>query len=261
MFGWLRRRRQARAIPDALWQDALGRYPFLAQRSEDELARLRSLSGAFLARKEFHGAQGLAITDAMAVCIAAQACLPLLHLGEPGDPLAALRWYDDFIGIVVHPDEVLARRERVDENGVVHHYDEVLAGESMDQGPAMLSWRDVDAAGESAREGYNVVIHEFAHKIDMRDGMPDGCPPLPSRQARADWLALMQREYEAFCDQVAIAERFGGAPTWLDPYGAEAIDEFFAVACEAYFVNRPRFAQEFPALLPLLDGFFGPAPA
>ena len=250
MFGWLRKRPAAREIPDALWQRTLADYPFLLERGHT--VRLRELASQFLASKEFTGAGGLAITDEIAVAIAAQAVLPVLSLD--------LGWYDDFVGIVVHPDEVVARRTIVDDTGVVHEYDEVLAGEAMERGPVMLSWRDVAGAGESAHAGYNVVVHEFIHKIDLRDGRPDGCPPLPTARARRAWLELMQSEYEAFREKVIVAERFGGEATWLDPYGATAIDEFFAVACEAYFVNRARFEAGFPRLVTLFDGFFG-APA
>jgi hypothetical protein len=126
----------------------------------------------------------------------------------------------------------------------------------MERGPVTLSWQDVAAAGASAGRGHNVVIHEFIHKIDMRDGAADGCPPLPSRAARAAWHDVMQSAYDAFCEQVAMAERFGGAPPWLDAYGATSPAEFFAVACEAYFVNRPRFAQDFAALAGLFDQYF-----
>jgi MtfA peptidase len=250
MFGWLRARRAAPEIPQALWLQVLERYPFIRQRPAEELEAVRAMAAAFLAAKQFHGAEGFAITDEVALAIAVQAVLPVLHLG--------LHWYDDFVGIVVHRGEVLARRTIQDEAGVVHHYNEELAGEAMDGGPVMLNWHDIDSAGDTAQQGYNVVIHEFAHKIDMRDGAPDGCPPLPSREARTDWLAVMQGQYEAFREQVIIAERFGGTAPWLDPYGAEAIDEFFAVACEAYFVNPGRFAQELPALVPLFDRFFKP---
>lgn len=251
MFGWLRKRSPERAIPDPLWHELQESYPFLFARSERDVLRLKALTSRFLATKEFHGANGFSITDPVALAIAAQAVLPVLHLG--------LDWYDDFVGIVVHPDEVLARRTLTDEDGVVHHYDEVLSGEAMEGGPVMLSWRDVEGAGASAAEGYNVVIHEFIHKIDMRDGQPDGCPSLPSRAAQQAWRTVMQAEYDAFREKVIIAERFGGEPTWLDPYGAESIDEFFAVACEAYFVNRARFEIEFPNLVPLLDSFFLPS--
>lgn len=248
MFGWLRRRGEARPIPDALWASALARFPFLSARPEGERIRLRELAAQFLDSKQFHGAHGFVITDEVAVSIAAQAVLPVLHLG--------LKWYDDFVGIVVHRDQVLARRTTTDAAGVVHHWDDVLAGEAMDRGPVMLNWHDVQDAGVTAQQGYNLVIHEFAHKIDLRDGQADGCPPLPSRAARRQWLAIMEAEYQAFRERVIRAERFGGEPQWLDAYGATAIDEFFAVACEAYFVNRARFGQQFPALLALFDTFF-----
>ena len=247
MWSWLRRRR-ARALPDALWESTLRAYPFLLDRPGAELAKLRALASEFLATKEFHGVGGLVITDAIALAIAAQAVLPVLHLG--------LGWYDDFVGIVVHPDEVVARRSVTDEDGVVHHYSEVLAGEAMDEGPVMVNWRDVADAGRSAAIGYNVVVHEFIHKIDMRDGAADGCPPLPSKAARQRWLAMLEAQFQHFRERVIVAERFGGEEPWLDAYGATSIDEFFAVACEAYFVNRPRFSAEFPALVPLFDGFF-----
>jgi Mlc titration factor MtfA (ptsG expression regulator) len=248
MFGWWPRR-AGRDIPEDLWQGLLASHAFIARRSPGELTLLRERVGHFLADKQFHGAQGLAITDAMALSIASQACLPVLHLG--------LRWYDDFVGIVVHPGEVVADRTVTDDSGVVHHYEELLAGEAMDGGPVMLSWSDVEAGSAGAHDGtYNVVIHEFIHKIDMRDGVPDGCPPLRSKKARQAWLAVMQAEYEAFREQVIVAQRFGGSPPWLDPYGAQSVDEFFAVACEAYFVDPGRFAQEQPALTALFAPFF-----
>lgn len=260
---------KARHIPDVLWQPTLQRYTFLPQ---DE--RLRLLAADFLAEKEFHGAGGLTVTDPMAVAIAAQACLPLLHLqARPGliayGSGSPLVWYRDFVGIVVQPGDVVARRETMDEAGVVHHFDEVIAGEAMEQGPVMLSWAAVQESGTSSTEGYNVVIHEFAHKIDMADGRVDGCPALQRgflgarsmAEARHAWFAIWTPAYEAFCEQVVIAERFGGAQPWLDAYGAQSLDEFFAVACEAYFVNRARFAQEFATLLPVLDAFFRPEAA
>jgi MtfA peptidase len=249
MFGWLRRRPKAREIPDTLWRATLAAYPFLDELSAPRQTRLRELASQFLAQKEFHGAQGFTVSDRVAVAIAAQAVLPVLNLG--------LAWYDDFVTVVVHADEVVARRTVQDDIGVVHEYEEVLAGEAMERGPITLSWRDVADAGASAQHGYNVVIHEFVHKLDQRDGVADGCPPLPSRSSRTAWLAVMQAEYDAFREKVIVAERFGGETPWLDAYGATAIDEFFAVACEAYFVNRPVFEREFAPLARLFDSFFG----
>lgn len=234
---------ERRAIPDALWRLTLVRFPFLAMRSDADLQRLRELSTLFLADKEFAGMQGLVVDDAMAVAIAAQACLPVLQLG--------LHCYASFKGIVVHPDLVVARREVMDEDGVVHHYDEELAGEAMEGGPIMLSWRDVADAGDSADWAYNVVVHEFAHVLDMRDGIADGVPLLPDRLARERWIDVLEREWSAFCARVDAEH-----DTLLDPYGAEAIDEFFAVASEAFFVAGRQLRQEHPALYELLAGYY-----
>jgi Mlc titration factor MtfA (ptsG expression regulator) len=259
MFRWLRGLRAAPRIPDAVWEATLARYPFLASRPASDVERLRALAAGFLRDKEFHGAHGFVVTDEVAVAVAAQAVLPILHL--PG----GLDWYDDFVGIVMHSAEVVARRSAIDEAGVVHEYDEVIAGEAMDRGPVMLSWQDVLASGVEAADGYNVVVHEFAHKLDMRGGDADGCPPLPdgfagtsnAREARAAWMAVMAPAYADFRERTIVAERFGGETPWLDAYGAESIGEFFAVACEGYFVHRAAFEKEFPAVCGLFDAFFG----
>lgn len=251
--GWWRRRREAytlrhRAIPDALWALTLARYPFIARRSNSDRHRLRELATLFLADKEFAGMQGLEVDDGMAVAIAAQACLPILSLG--------LAQYGAFKGIVVHPDIVVARREVMDEDGIVRHYDEELAGEAMEGGPVMLTWRDVADAGDSAQWGYNVVVHEFAHVLDMRDGAPDGVPLLPDRAARERWLAVLEPEWREFCERVDAGEQ-----TLIDPYGAEAIDEFFAVASELFFVDASAMLGEHPALYELLAGYYRQDPA
>jgi Mlc titration factor MtfA (ptsG expression regulator) len=237
-----------RAIPDALWQLTLARYPFLAQRSDADLAVLRDLATLFLAEKEFTGAQGFEITDEIAVAVAAQACLPVLRLG--------LDHYGGFVGIVMHGDEVVARREVIDEDGVVHHYDETLSGEAMEGGPVMLSWRDVEASGESAEWGYNVVIHEFAHVLDMGDGQADGVPPLPDRAAREAWCKVIDREYEDFCRRIDH-----GHDTLLDPYGAQSVDEFFAVSSEVFFTAPAELRAEHPELYELLAGYYRQDPA
>lgn len=237
-----------RAIPEALWQLTLARLPFLADRSADDLAELRRLASLFLDDKEFTGAGGLVVDDAMAVCIAAQAVLPVLRFG--------LAPYRDFVGIVVHADEVVAQREVMDDDGIVHAYDEVLTGEAMAGGPVMLSWTDVAESGESADWGYNVVIHEFAHVLDMGDGEPDGVPPLPGAAAREAWIAVIDPAFELFCAAVEA-----GDETLLDPYGATGIDEFFAVASETFFVSPKQLRAEHPDLYGLLARYFQQDPA
>jgi Mlc titration factor MtfA (ptsG expression regulator) len=250
---WLTRGRRSRtlerrAIPDDLWALTLARFHFLTWREPADIDALREMSTLFLADKEFTGAHGLEVDDEMAVAIAAQACLPVLKLG--------LHWLDGFKGIVVHADAVVAQREHVDEAGVVHAYEEELTGEAMHGGPVMLAWRDVDEAGESAEEGYNVVVHEFVHVMDMRDGDADGIPPLPDRASQDAWIAVLDAEYDAFCARVDAEE-----DTLLDPYAAEAPEEFFAVASEAFFVAPRALLQEHPRFYQLLRDFFGQDPA
>jgi Mlc titration factor MtfA (ptsG expression regulator) len=250
--GWWQRWRRARtlerrAIPEPLWQRTLARYPFLAARPAEKLAALREMATLFLATKEFSGAGGLVVDDEMAVAIAAQACLPALELG--------LASFSGFVGIVVHPDTVVARREREDEIGVVHAWDEELSGEAMHGGPVMLAWRDVEDAGASAADGYNVVIHEFAHVIDMHGAVTADADSADRATARGRWLRSLVLEHARFARRV---DR--GAETFLDPYGAEALEEFFAVGSEAFFVAPLALAHEQPRLYRLLAEFFRQEP-
>lgn len=266
---WWARWRTARAlrrkaIADADWHELVQTLPFLADHDVQALAHLRLLCSLFLDSKQFTGAHGFVVTDQMALLVAAQACLPLLYLAAPAQPWRALDWYRDFVGVVIQPSEVVAPRRALDDAGVLHGYTEIIRGEAMEGGPVMLSWPDVQQAGQQARQGCNLVIHEFAHKLDMRDGVANGCPPLPagflghSRSATAHqlWRTSWEQAYQGFCEQVVLHQRFGAPAPWLDSYGATAPEEFFAVCCEAYFVNRQAFARDFPSLLTMLDGFF-----
>ena len=237
-----------RPIPDRLWRRTLRDHPFLTHLSEVDQARLRRLCSLFLDRKEFTGVRGFRIRDEVAVAVAAQACLPVLNL--------SLDLYDGVVGIVMHADQVVAQRESLGEDGVVHHYDEVLSGEAMDGGPVMLSWRDVAHAGALDEPAYNVVIHEFVHVLDMRDGVADGMPQLANAPLQRQWITVMEAAYTRFVAQVDA-----GAPTLLDPYAATAPAEFFAVAAEVFFVTPRALRDEWPDVYALLAGYFRQDPA
>jgi MtfA peptidase len=245
------------SIPNELWQRTLAEHHFLQRLSDDDKTHLREQCQQFLARKEFHAVPPLVLTDDIALAIAAQACLPVLKLD------GGVSLYDGWVGIVLHADEVVATREWMDEDGVVHEFDEPLSGEALEGGPVTLSWRDVRMAStayqpehetahdEVDAESYNVVIHEFTHKLDMLDGEVNGAPPLPAPAARAHWLAVLHDEYARFCTAVD-----SGEDTYLDPYAAEHESEFFAVASEAYFVDAARFKAAHPALYNLLNSYY-----
>ena len=242
-MGWLsdwRRRRvlQKHRIDDALWDRATGTLPFLPRTP-----KLRELALLLLAEKEFAGTHGLEVTDEMRVAIAAQACLPILELG--------LEWYSGWRGIVVYPGDFRVRRSQTDEHGVVHEWDDELAGEAMPGGPVVLSW---DAAAHDP--AINVVIHEFAHKLDMLNGEANGVPPLHAGMDRRAWIAAFREAYEGFCDAL---ER--GKDTWLDPYAGEHPSEFFAVVSEAFFREPAETRRRYPDVYQQLRLFYRQDPA
>ena len=131
----------------------------------------------FLHAKAIVGARGHEVTPLQRVIIALEACVLVLELD--------LAFYDGFENVIVYPGEFVPDWEWEDEAGVVHRNDEPLAGEAMPGGPVVLSWPDVEAGADWEAAGMNLVIHEFAHKIDMRNGEADGCPPLPAEDVAA----------------------------------------------------------------------------
>ena len=130
------------------------------------------------------------------------------------------------------------------------------SGEAWEGGPLLISWRDVQMAGD----GYNVVIHEFAHKLDMRNGPPDGVPPLPPEIPRKQWEETLFAAYDDFCLRVEQAEH-AGKETRLDPYAAENEAEFFAVMSEVFFETPALLEAEYPAFYALLRVFYRQNPA
>jgi len=242
-MGWLsdwRRRRvlEKHRIDDALWQKATAGLAFIPQSQ-----KLRELVLLFLAEKQFAGAHGLEVSDTMRVSIAAQACVPILELG--------IDWYAGWSGIVVYPGDFRVRRSELDEEGVMHEWDDELAGETMPGGPVVLSW---DAAAHDTQ--INVVIHEFAHKLDMLNGAADGMPPLHSGMDRRAWVAAFGQAYQGFCDAL---ER--GRDTWLDPYAAEHPAEFFAVLSEKFFSDAKEVKRRYPDVYDQLKLFYRQDPA
>ncbi len=252
MFGlfktWRRRRVLARhAIPDSIWRRTIADIPAIAGLGPVELQRLRSLALLFLHEKSLEPARGLELDNVMRTRIAALACRPILGLG--------IGFYDSFHSVIVYPEEFLIRdRESVDEAGVVHTRDEILSGEAWDQGPVILAWQDIAASGRG--DGYDVVAHECAHKLDLLEGGMNGCPPL-GRGMRADqWAESFQAAYD---DLIARLDR--GEEPWLDPYAAEEPAEFFAVCTEMFFDVPEAFLGEYPSLYGQLAAFFRQDPA
>lgn len=215
--------------------------PLLRGLQPDELERLRMLATLFLHEKNIEPVNGLITNEAMKLDLAAQAVLPILNLG--------LDWYDGWSSLVLYPDEFITRKEWTDEAGVVHARREIRSGEAWERGPVVLSWADVAASGNC--DGYNAVIHEMAHKLDMRNGIADGCPSLLGKMRAAQWRAAFQPAYEDMCRRADA-----GVYTAIDPYASEAPAEFFAVTSE-YFFEQPKLLQrEYPEVYVQLSAFY-----
>jgi MtfA peptidase len=260
-FGARRREKALRthAIDDALWQATLDGLPFLAYLDAAGLARLRELTSLFIAQKEFSTAHGLELTDRMVVSIAAQASLPVLNL--------SLDLYRGWVGVIVYPGEFVIRKTVEDEDGVVHEVEQDASGEAWDGGPVILSWEDAQMTDGS--DAYNVVIHEFAHKIDMANGDTDGHPPLYRRwHAPLDarmWSDIFDNAFDQFCAKVDAVPQHRWArferDSLIDPYAADHPSEFFAVCTEALFVKPKAFEAEYPELYRLLARYYRQDPA
>jgi len=239
---WRRRRVLRRTtFPERSWRKALARIPWARLLDAGAETRLRELVTLFLHEKRIEGVQGMTLTEEARLTIAAHACLPILNLG--------LDWYEGWTSVVVYPAQFLAKHEYVDEAGVAHVERRPLSGESWLGGPVILSWLDVLEAGEA--DGYNVVIHEFAHKLDMRNGDANGHPPLHRDMDRAAWAADFTAAYASLQAQLD-----SGAETGLDPYAAESPAEFFAVTSEVFFEAPDALEEIYPRVYRQLAAFY-----
>lgn len=252
-FHWWkqRRRRKLLAAPlPELWREVLdANVAAYARLSAAQRLRMEDYLRVFIPEKNWEGCQGLKITPEMQVTIAAGAAW--LTLGLEGE------YFDQVQSILVYPDVYVARDQIMAAPGVVLEGRSAREGEAWHRGPVILSWPDVlaDARGES--DGHNLVLHEFAHQLDMLNGgSADGVPPLESAAQFAAWSALLEREYQALCAAVRAGDR-----TLLDPYATKNKAEFFAVATEAFF-EMPESLQRFhPELHDRLSEFYKQDPS
>ncbi len=243
---WWRRRR-IEPLDERSWRQARLRSPALAALAPDAAQRLRVLAGRFLEGKTITPVQGLALGEADCGLIACLCCLPVLNLGG--------HWLGGWHEVVVYPGAFRVRRSELDEpTGVLHEWEEDLAGEAWSEGPLILSWEDLLLDQQDPEEGCNVVAHEIAHKLDLRDGVLDGTPPLPAARHRA-WARDFQSAFDALCADVE-SER----ETVIDPYAATAPEEFFAVVSEYHFSAPALLADAMPEIAAHLREFYGPSP-
>lgn len=269
MFRWITGRgatprqveRESARISPELWQRTLAAHHFLDGLGAAEQDALRQRTAWLLASKTFTGVRGLEVTDDIMMSVAVQAALPILAL----DP----ELYDGWHEIVVYPGGFVIPRMEIDDTGVVHEYLQDASGEAWDGGPVILSWEDASPCDDSSD---NVVIHEFAHKLDLHTGEADGMPSLAGRAELSTrrWRRVLDHAFARFChaldavetaipdhidpESAAAAAWYGKLP--LDPYAATDPAEFFAVSSEAFFVDPAPLAQALPDWYALLAVYY-----
>ena len=242
---WRRRRLLARhPLDPQLWAAVCADLPLLAGLDAGERQRLGELCLLLLHDKQLTCLPGVELDDAARLRLAAQACLPLLHLPD-------LDWYQGFHQLLLYPDDFLSPQRHRDEAGVEHVWDDERSGEAWQQGPVILAWPGVAASG--GLDGYNLPIHELAHKLDMLTGSANGQPPLHPDMSPVVWAQSMQAAYDHLC---RLHERHPQRDTPIDVYACESPAEFFAV-CSEYFFSAPDLLNNiYPQVYQQLQLFY-----
>lgn len=199
--------------------------------TDAERGRMRRLVAAFVASTRWEAARGFTLTEEIRVLIAAQASMLLLGLDIDGYPQVS--------SVIVHPSTVRLTGHHTTGRGLMSSSPRLLAGQAQYRGPVVLSWSAARRGAKAPARGQNVVYHEFAHQLDMLDGVIDGTPPLEDEDDRVRWVEVCTAAYDTV--------RAEGSPV-LRPYAGTNPAEFFAVATEVFF-NRPHELREHEAAL------------
>jgi Mlc titration factor MtfA (ptsG expression regulator) len=239
---WLNRRVIRRsAIAPEQWSNAFASLPLLKGLTADELKTLQELAILFLHHKVFEGAAGLEVTEDMQLIIALQACLPILKLGWGG--------YDNWVTVIVYPAGFAPERVVRDEYGVEHFVQSHLSGEAWYRGPVILSWEDTEDAG--IIDGHNLLIHEFAHKLDMQSGYANGCPLLHEGMSPQAWKDALTAGYEDLQNKCKHGDGIG-----IDCYATSSPAEYFAVLSEVFFERPGIITSHYPDVYEQLRQYY-----
>ena len=244
---WLERLRTYRilkkhGLPDHLWRETTQKLVILSTLNSHQMAELRVLTTLLIYRKTFFGAHDLEITLEMKVVIAAQACLQVIELGIDS--------FEGWTEIIVYPRAFKVEREMQDVNGLVSTENNVLSGEAWGKGPVILSWEDVERDSFTLRKGHHVVIHEFAHKLDMLNGRANGMPPLHPDMKISDWTASLSHAYER------LIKNLEHQNNEINAYAATNPAEFFAVMSEYYFTAPQVLIKHYPKVYRELKAYY-----
>ncbi len=236
-------------IPYQAWRQYLLSAPLLQPPNPPERARLRRLAAEFLAHKTISGAGGIKLDKAERLHIAAHACLLILRLD--------LEYYAGFREVIVYPDAFMVEyEEEEDDTGLIHRIRHPLAGEAWEQGPVILAWNEITPDTCPHTSGASIILHEFAHKLDMLSGTANGMPPTRPEISRKHWTRALTAAYQDL--RASLEERDSGA---IDPYAAENPAEFFAVLTEIFFATPGMLRDHYPDVYKQFCRFYRQDPA
>ncbi len=252
MFSWFKRkkRRRARKAPfPEEWLAYLERsVPYFFLLPPEDKEELLGHVQVLLAEKHFEGCRGFEITDEVRVTIAGHAACLLLH--QEADYFPKLKT------VLVYPSIFLVEDHYPDEDGIVSGGADEHAGQSWDLGVVVLAWDEVQRSSKKGRDGYNVVLHEFAHQLDLEDHFADGTPLLWENGQYERWAEVFESEYSDLIHDISRGRR-----TVIDEYGATNEAEFFAVAVETFFGTPVKLRRKHPELYQELSAYFRQDPA
>lgn len=248
---FLRGRRRRRLLETALSEEQrrvlAGVAPLCAALPAALKPRHEGVLQVLLAEKHFEGADGLAVDAAMRLAILGQAALLQLRRGAD--------YYPGLETILVYPEAFVVSEPEMDEYGLVHEGPDERAGESWGRGVVVLSW--ADARRESRRrDGYNLVLHEFAHQLDDQTGEADGTPFLPTPALAAHWREAFQAAFERHTKLLRLRRE-----VLFDEDAAESPTEFFATAVELFFELPQDLRQSYPDVYAVLAEYLELDPA
>lgn len=254
VFGWLKRQRRRKILADSFpahWNTILNTHiPQVEVLTSAQQERLRRQTQVFVAEKNWEGIDGLELTETIQVTIAGM--MALLVVGLPEE-----EYFDHVLSILVYPDHyVMKKTSALGTTGVLESH-EARVGEAHYRGPVIVSWSDVSETARNESFGRNVVLHEFAHQLDMLNGrFADGNPLLPAEERFREWNEVMQREYEELSRACQSGQR-----TLIDCYGATNRAEFFAVTTELFFEAPTPLRHWHRDVYQQLCAFYGLDPA
>ena len=251
VFSWLKNRRRSKSVARPFpgeWLQILDRNvaPYRVISPSDQ-QKLRDAIQVFIAERNWEGCNGLAVTDEMRVTIDGYACLLLLGLEHD--------YFSHVLSVLVYPTDYRAPAKRND-IGVIMETEDDRHGEAWYRGPVILSWKEIQEDLTQPWDGQNLILHEFAHQLDMLDREVNGTPPLHSHDQAQRWNKVMTAEFSRL-----IRDARHGRPTLIDPYGTTNEAEFFAVTTECFFDAPRELREEHPDLYALLREYYGQDPA